>query len=497
MSEAQLSGDQRAIQRFLGVIEPFKDDLSGARMAAAQRFYIRHKSGGSAQSMLARSATGSRQALVKVIRNGGAKTMAQLGTQIDYVTREGTLEAKDNPLGEYYEAALSGEALQEKLFLWQQDFKGTPKLGHTTHVMVSFPAGTDRKAAEDAALEFGTRAFSSDLGGDCYDWVAVQHNDTHYPHMHFIVKNRGMFEGGWFTIKRGSAHDVNTLRVLQVEAAAEFGIELTATRRLERGITAPAVMTDEYRQAQLEGRAPHIVPRTAIEQHILNEIVIDHAETLEMLAETYDQMAGETVAQLLRDSAALLKNGKEINVSRDINIIEHHAIGPQRYFQAAIFVKAKHAGAKPLRLGHQERRKHGFTGAGLTKNKGVPRGQLVRAGLSQMEIEGVKIIRSCSEMGDRCAPGNASGFTRWAIVKRNHIGKILVGDDGFSGAVCLIAGMLGKEDRAHGDVLALNGSAVHVSGTLYQRYDVFQSVLILGMNDNRAMVISKGEATGA
>jgi len=39
-------------------------------------------------------------------------------------------------------------------------------------------------------------------------------------------------------------------------------------------------MTDEYRQAQLEGMALRIVPRTPNEQHILNEIVIDHADNL-------------------------------------------------------------------------------------------------------------------------------------------------------------------------------------------------------------------------
>lgn len=248
----------KSLQRFMGELRPFRKEFVGRRIRQSDLRFAYNarfgsKSGASSQQMMVLQAMGLPQAMVKVVRNSGTTTGAGLKGQLAYLSRESkadseTLRMRDSPLGDHG-ADLTPEALQDKIDTWVRNWRGQPALGHTTHMIVSYPKGTDPEAAREAALEFAERAFQSGRGGDCYDFVSVQHLDTDHPHTHFVINNRGMFEGRWFTIQRDGAHDVNDLRALQVETASAFGIALCATRRLERGLTEKPMLTAEYRRA--------------------------------------------------------------------------------------------------------------------------------------------------------------------------------------------------------------------------------------------------------
>lgn len=300
----------------MGEIRPF-EGKTGKRAYVRQAYNVRYgpKSGSSSQAMLVRQAAGFPQALVKVVRNAGAKTAKGLLGQAAYLAREGSLDLRDSPLGDVgWE--LSDDELKEKLQGWAENWRGNPRLGHTTHMIVSYPKGTDPIAAHEAALEFGEQAFAMGLGGDSYDYVSVQHLDTDYPHTHFLINNQGAFDKGWFTIKRGGAHDVNVLREIQVETGAQFGIDLAATRRLERGILEKPVLTREYREAKAAGTTPVERPLSASEREAVELIVLDHADRFDALAKVYSQEDAGRIAGLLKQSAELLREGERIEMDQ-------------------------------------------------------------------------------------------------------------------------------------------------------------------------------------
>jgi len=298
--------------RYFGEFRPFKDDdpkrlMRSMAMRDAYAMYNRHASLRSSGRQLMTTATGYNQALVKVIPNGGATSAKGLRDQVAYLTRQHTLKMSESDLGPQTGELEKQEALQ-KVNEWSETFRGNPKFGHTTHVLVSFPKGTDPVAAKRAGEEFADRAFSQGLGGDCFDYMAIQHTDTEYPHTHIVVRNRGLYESTWFTIRRGSAHEPSVLRALQAEVSAKFGIQLSATTRLERGIKEKPVLTPEYRLAKAEGRVPRPKPISELEDVVLDALIDDRAEAYSDLAETLEDKH-EDLKQALVSAAALLKKG--------------------------------------------------------------------------------------------------------------------------------------------------------------------------------------------
>jgi len=317
MTDQIKTADQKRIAQFLGEMRPFKDGMSmQEQQAHAKQFSnaVRKNAGGSSQKNMVRAAAGYKQGFIKVIRNGGAKQRKGMQDQAHYLTRKGTLSMHDSPIGEY-DGELSADELKQKMTDWTGDFKGRPKLGHTTHMVVSFPPETDREAAHEAALEFGRRAFCSNTGGDNYDWMAVTHDDTDHPHTHFVIKNRGE-QGGWFSIRRDGPHDVNYLRELQVEVAAEYGIELAATRRIERGEKRIPPNSTAYNQSVREDE--EVLERfpTGIEKSVIDHVAEGHARAYDALAATYADIDKEIEA-LLKEQAKVIRSGEPAMADRN------------------------------------------------------------------------------------------------------------------------------------------------------------------------------------
>lgn len=184
--------------------------------------------------------SGQRQALVKVIKNGGVKSRGALGKQLNYVTRGGEIDGTigDNGIEGVWTGA---NRVSELIEVWSDDFDEMDEKGVTNktyHLVVSFPAGTDTERARMAGEAFAA-SFSDGTFGDVYRYVAVQHTDTASPHTHVIVNRLG--ESGTCLHISNYGLTVQALRERQVEVSAGFGIALNATPRWSRPNTAAPV----------------------------------------------------------------------------------------------------------------------------------------------------------------------------------------------------------------------------------------------------------------
>jgi len=298
--------------QYFGELRPFKDDdpkrlMRSIAMRKAYSTYSKHANKRSSGRQLMSTATGYNQALVKVIPRGGARSGQGLRDQVSYLTRQHSLKMSESTLA-LQTGELEQQELLEKVDEWAEDFHGNPKFGHTTHLVVSFPRGTNVLAAKKAGEEFADRALAQGLGGECFDHLTIQHTDTDFPHTHIIVRNRGLQENGWFTIRKGSAHEPSKLRELQAEVAAKHGIQLSATTRLERGIKEKPILTPEFRRAKAQNRAPRPEPLSPLENIVLDALIDDRADAYGDLAETLEDTHKE-LKQALKDASDLLKTG--------------------------------------------------------------------------------------------------------------------------------------------------------------------------------------------
>ena len=179
------------------------------RQQAAARQRRFQRAGGTAQGGGRRSvgkalprsimmaASGSRAAIFKRIRAGGCKTRASLTAQLDYIndkahfvtsTMTNALSGRDR---------LSAEEKAKTVEDWAATWKGTTKLGFTSHMLLSFPVDTGAADVRDIAMEWCEHFFESGYYGDEWDYVLAIHTDRAHPHAHIVLNNRGRDLSAW------------------------------------------------------------------------------------------------------------------------------------------------------------------------------------------------------------------------------------------------------------------------------------------------------------
>lgn len=202
---------------------------------------------------MARAARGHRAAVFKAIRSGGCHMRAELVRQLDYLTTKsshivdsrGVLDGKERLTGKEVEAVADRYARR-----WSDGFH--PKLGQTTHMLMSFPIGTKGEDVRDIASEVCERFFSNDERH--FDYLIAVHEDRDHPHAH-VVLNRKSQEGEFFYLGRDHHFNYDDFRIAMVEAAEKVGVRLEATRRVHRGVIDYPPRTREVYAAREEGRA--------------------------------------------------------------------------------------------------------------------------------------------------------------------------------------------------------------------------------------------------
>ena len=271
--------------------------------AAHRRDVARHPGGG--------MAGGRPQAVVKMIRQGGASDLRGMRAQMAYLSRQGTepLQRSERYMGLEIDAEQA--ALLEAA--WRMPAEGREgEADRTTHFIVSFPEGTDTGAAERAGRAWAEELFGSgQYCGDSFDYYTAFHTDRAHPHMHVVVHRRGLENGAWLKVSLRSDIHYDRMRTVLVEVAGREGIALEATPRLARGVHERAIPNAEYRRAGTERRPPirpEHTPETALRAAAG---LIHHARAAEVAARALAP-TDPAQAERLRAAGLELGEGREL-----------------------------------------------------------------------------------------------------------------------------------------------------------------------------------------
>ena len=200
-------------------------------------------------------------AIVKVIRKGQTGGKADLRNQLNYLTRNGELSLTRADGG-----VIDGaDAMADTMAMWKTDFEATAWKHKTTHLLVSSPQGTDPEVVWRAAERFADEMFRGATGGERWDHVKIAHNDTDYPHVHFVVNNLGLDTGEQFKVWPTHRINPQSLRTAWAEAARAEGLELDDTPRRGRGLPPSRMKTPDRQMAGEREVSTHYLNHAARE----------------------------------------------------------------------------------------------------------------------------------------------------------------------------------------------------------------------------------------
>jgi type IV secretion system T-DNA border endonuclease VirD2 len=284
------------------------------------------------QSQLVRAAAGHRPAVFKAIRGGGTHTKSQLMNQLDYLTTKSThiVDSSGFLDGKTKLEAQDIKDLTERFAKrWDAGFK--PKLGQTTHMLMSFPIGTRGEDVRDIATDVAERFFQTDAGH--FDYIIAVHEDRDHPHAHLVLNRRSQ-EGEFFFLGRNHRFNYDDFRLAMVEEAEKYGVRLEATRRVERGVVHYPARTSEVYAAKEEGRAPRERERVGTDltrtlAEIANTRTVYHS-----LAAEASREAREDIAAALFRAGEVLARGGQVDRTGDVYMAEDQSFEDLRSLYA-------------------------------------------------------------------------------------------------------------------------------------------------------------------
>ena len=293
--------------------ELFRDGWSRIR-GSMQGLYA------SKQKQMVRAAAGHRAAVFKAIRGGGTQNKSQLSNQLEYLTTKSTHIVDSSGFLDGKSKLDRGEIkdLTERFAKrWSAGFK--PKLGQTTHLLMSFPIGTRGEDVRDIATDVAERFFQTDEGH--FDYIIAVHEDRDHPHAHLVLNRRSQ-EGEFFYLARNHRFNYDDFRLAMVEEAETYGVRLEATRRVERGEVHYPAKTREVYAAKEEGRVPverervgKDLTRTLAE--IANTKIMFHSLAAEASSENR-----EDIAEVLFRAGEVLAKGGHVETAGGIYMAE-------------------------------------------------------------------------------------------------------------------------------------------------------------------------------
>ena len=284
------------------------------------------------QTQLVRAAAGHRPAVFKAIRGGGTHTKSQLANQLDYLTTKSTHIVDSSGFLDGKAKLEAGDIkdLTERFAKrWDAGFK--PKLGQTTHMLMSFPVGTRGEDVRDIATDVAERFFQTDAGH--FDYIIAVHEDRDHPHAHLVLNRRSQ-EGEFFFLGRNHRFNYDDFRLAMVEEAEKYGVRLEATRRADRGVVHYPARTSEVYAAKEEGRAPRERERvgqdlTRTLAEIANTRTVYHS-----LAAEASREAREDIAAALFRAGEVLARGGQVDRTGDVYMAEDQSFEDLRSLYA-------------------------------------------------------------------------------------------------------------------------------------------------------------------
>ena len=230
---------------------------AGNASASRQGFRFSPRAG-----QLWRFALGSNAAVLKKINKGGTANAKELAAQMDYLFSKSAAIFGNGVVADDKASGLTREARGEIVRDWVEDWRGSPRNGHTSHLLLSFPSHVRPDKAKLIAEIWAFEMFQSgDHQDDVWSYVAALHTDRAHPHVHIVVNNRGTLNDSWFFMAKEHAFNLDRMKERMVAIAAEEGVFLDATSRAERGLLTYGPSRAEIERAREEGRAPEERPR--------------------------------------------------------------------------------------------------------------------------------------------------------------------------------------------------------------------------------------------
>jgi len=209
-----------------------------------------------------RFALGSNAAVLKKINKGGTANAKELAAQMDYLFSKSASIFGNGVVFDDRAKGLTHEERGEIVSDWVEGWRGAPKNGHTSHLLLSFPSHVQPERAKLIAEAWAFEMFQSgEHQGDVWSYVAALHTDRPHPHVHIVVNNRGTRNEGWFFMSKEHVFNLDMMKARMVAIAAEEGVFLDATSRAERGFLTYGPSRAEIERARAAGRAPEGRPR--------------------------------------------------------------------------------------------------------------------------------------------------------------------------------------------------------------------------------------------
>ncbi|MFZ0099716.1 MAG: relaxase/mobilization nuclease domain-containing protein, partial [Gemmobacter sp.] len=141
--------------------------------------------------------------MLKKIGKGGTGNARELAAQMDYLFAKSAAIFGNGVALDAGATGLSREERTEIVGDWVEDWRGAPKNGHTTHLLMSFPSHVRPATAKLIAEAWAFEMFQSgEHQEDVWSYVAAVHTDRAHPHVHIVVNNRGTLNERWFFMAR-------------------------------------------------------------------------------------------------------------------------------------------------------------------------------------------------------------------------------------------------------------------------------------------------------
>jgi type IV secretion system T-DNA border endonuclease VirD2 len=213
-------------------------------------------------SQLWRFSMGSNAAVLKKIGKGGTANAKELAAQMDYLFSKSASIFGNGVVLDADAKGLTKDERNDIVGDWVEDWRGSPKNGHTTHLLMSFPSHVRPEKAKLIVEAWAFEMFQSgEHQDDVWSYVAALHTDKAHPHVHMVINNRGTVNDSWFYMAKEHAFNLEVMKERMVAIAAEEGVFLDATSRAERGLLTYGPSRAEIERARVEGRAPEERPR--------------------------------------------------------------------------------------------------------------------------------------------------------------------------------------------------------------------------------------------
>lgn len=261
----------------------------------------------------------SNAVVLKKIARGGTGTEQSLKVQMAYLfgKAEGLF---GNMVGHDPEArSLSDDERLAIAADWSAGWRGAPKNGHTTHLLISFPAFVKPAKAQIIAEAWAAEMFQSGTHQDDeWAYVAALHTDRSHPHVHIVINNRGLVNGSWFFMAKEHAFNLAMMKERLAGIAEEEGVYLDCSSRRDRGILSYGASRAEIERARREERMPREVPYSGVVLEAALAEVHANAAVLKDLAMLAELGGLAKAAERMREASAVLARGGVIQPLMDV-----------------------------------------------------------------------------------------------------------------------------------------------------------------------------------